>query len=489
MTVLLLETLHQRIAQSELGEGWINDPLMQKDIWPLTALGYTKEECRIKGSHWLYFSRISLPWLKVLTKLTVKARVRERHSLGIVSTTVSCLVHLDAFLLSRGYLHPIGITDSLLKKFIAENNSGARHIAISFSTRLWAEEGWLNLPFIPLRIKNPTPKVETIPEEVLHQVYEHLDFFPPPLERLFRLQIALGCRLVEILTLPRQCLQREQENWYLLRWVAKRKHWRYCQVHPLIAELVQEQQRLLNTQFGIDSPFDRLFCKVSISRRDKAFSADRQAAKLFYQPKCMTAFTVSAWLRTFSETADLKDKHGNRFHLTSHKFRRTKASVMAYCEAEDEYIAAVLGHGSLDMLPHYRNRSLERLERQSQTKGYVDLYGRITTFKPSKQRYEQLAELLMVSTALGECHRPTMLGDCQARYACLSCQHHRVTEADQLQLEADRIRMQNDLEKSQAEGQQRRVTEIERLLELVNSRLNGLKELQALIEEVKHEPV
>ena len=36
---------------------------------------------------------------------------------------------------------------------------------------------------------------------------------------------------------------------------------------------------------------------------------------------------------------------------------------MAYCEAEDEYIAAVLGHGSLDMLPHYRKRSLERLEK------------------------------------------------------------------------------------------------------------------------------
>ena len=79
-----------------------------------------------------------------------------------------------------------------------------------------------------------------------------------------------------------------------------------------------------------------------------------------------------------------------------------------------------------------------------------------------------------------------VLGDCQARYACLSCQHHRVMETDQPQLEADRSRMQSDLEKSQAAGQQRRVTEIERLLELVNNRLNGLKELQALVEEVNY---
>ena len=89
-------------------------------------------------------------------------------------------------------------------------------------------------------------------------------------------------------------------------------------------------------------------------------------------------------------------------------FRRTKANIMAYCEAEDEYIAAVLGHGSLDMLPHYRQRSLERLEKEANARGYVDMYGRVTGFKPKKRRYERLAELLKVTTPLGECHRPTM---------------------------------------------------------------------------------
>jgi hypothetical protein len=58
------------------------------------------------------------------------------------------------------------------------------------------------------------------------------------------------------------------------------------------------------------------------------------------------------------------------------------------------------------------------------------MYGRVTGFKPRKRRYERLAELLKVSTPLGECHRPTMLGDCQYRYACLSCDHHRVTLED-----------------------------------------------------------
>lgn len=161
-------------------------------------------------------------------------------------------------------------------------------------------------------------------------------------------------------------------------------------------------------------------------------------------------------------------------------FRRTKASIMAYCETEDEYIAAVLGHSSLDMLPHYRKRSLERLEKEAKSKGYVDMYGRVTSFKPRKRRYEKLAELLKVNTTLGECHRPAMLGDCQYRYACLSCHHHRVTEEDKPKLEADYQLLQQDLEKSRKAGQERRVTEINRLLMLLKARLEGLEELQNL---------
>ena len=153
---------------------------------------------------------------------------------------------------------------------------------------------------------------------------------------------------------------------------------------------------------------------------------------------------------------------------------------MAYCEAKDEYIAAVLGHGSLDMLPHYRQRSLERLEKEADTKGYVDMYGRVTSFKPRKQRYEKLAELLKVSTPLGECHRPTMLGDCQYRYACLSCDHHRVTLEDKAKLETDCQQLQKDLEQAQIAGQERRKTEINRLLELLKTRLQGLEKVEHL---------
>jgi hypothetical protein len=192
---------------------------------------------------------------------------------------------------------------------------------------------------------------------------------------------------------------------------------------------------------------------------------------------------LSGWLRAFSEAADLQDKQNNRFYLTSHMFRRTKASIMAYCETEDEYIAAMLGHASLDMLPHYRKRPLERLEREVQSKGYVDMHGRNTTFKPKKQRYEKLAELLKVTTPLGECHRPTMLGDCQYRYACYSCAHHRVTLEDKPQLEVDRDFLMRDLQQAQIAGQERRVTEISRLLELTNNRLKGLDELKNLQEQ------
>jgi len=47
--------------------------------------------------------------------------------------------------------------------------------------------------------------------------------------------------------------------------------------------------------------------------------------------------------------------------------------------------------------------------------------------------------------------------------------------------------MELDLERARVAQQERRVTEIQRLLELVNNRLRGLKELQKVREENQHE--
>jgi integrase len=482
----LIETLQERVVGSELGKESISDPFMEEDTWALRTLGYTEEQCCFFGRQHIHFNRISLPWLKYLAKLTIKARVRERCSLSRISADISSLSQLDAFLVARGCADPISISNTLLNEFIAVKSQEERRRTLVYALQLWAEEGWLRLSFIPTRNQKKTPKVEIIPEEVLYQIYESLDLFPLPLERLFRLQMAIGCRLIEMLTMPRHCLKQEGNQWFLLRWIAKRQCWQFYAIHPLVVELVKEQQRFLDTQFGSDSNFDKLFCKVSVSNKDGALKTTRFKTIPIYQPSYMPLQTTLHWLRAFVQEADLKDKYGNRFRLTSHMFRRTKASVMAHCETGDEYIAAVLGHSSLDMLPHYRKYSLERLEREAETKGYVDMYGRVTTYKPEKLRYEKLVDLLKVSTPLGECHRPTMLGDCQHRYACLSCQHHHVTLDDRSQLEADQKHLQQDLRQAQG-GSDRRITEIERLLNLVDARLKGLNQLETVRERITNE--
>ncbi|MGL5942555.1 MAG: tyrosine-type recombinase/integrase [Waterburya sp.] len=476
--MLAVETLQERVANSELGREWINDPLMNRDVWSLIELGYNEEECRINGRYNLHLNNFSLPWLQFLSKLTIRATARQRFSMGRITHRVCDFKLLDKFLFTQGCVDPKLITESLLNQFIAQSSSVSRKNTITYAINLWKEEQWLDISFTPKRNKTTTPKIEVIPEEVLYQIYEKFDLLPAPLERLFRLQLVLGCRIGEIIKMPRQCLKNEGEQWFLLGWIEKRKHWRYYQIHPLVADLIREQQRFIFTTFGDNSDFDKLFCTTYLSNKNGASLIEKFKTSPVYQFKTITRQRINGWLKNFSEVADLKDKHGNRFKLTSHMFRRTKASIMAYCEAEDEYIAAVLGHGSLDMLPHYRQRSLERLEKEADTKGYVDMYGRVTSFKPRKRRYEKLAELLKVSTPLGECHRPTMLGDCQYRYACLSCDHHRVTEEDKPRLEADCQHLQEDLQQAQAQKQERRVTEIERILKLLKNRLQGLAKLK-----------
>ena len=304
--------------------------------------------------------------------------------------------------------------------------------------------------------------------------------FPPPLERLFRLQLVLGCRIGEMLRMPLQCLKKEDSQWFLLRWIQKNRYWRFYQIHSSVAEIIREQQKFIKTEFKDN--FNNLFCKVSAANKDGAGRKKRFETQPIYLPELLTSSTVNNWLKDFGKKLDLKDKHGKEFQIHSHKFRRTKASIMAYCEVEDEYIAAILGHSSLDMLPHYRKRSIERLEKEADAKGYVDMYGRVTGFKPRKRRYEKLAEIIetKITTQLGGCHRPLMLGDCQYRYACLPCGHHRVTLEDKPLIEADIRSLKEDLEQAQSAGQERRVTEINRLLELLTTRLQGLIKLENL---------
>ena len=147
--MLPIEALQEKIDHSELGQEWIHDPLMNKDVWSVEELGYTKEESKIVGTRNIYFEEFSLPWLKLLTKLTIKASVREKCSLRVVSNRIIYLRQFSKFLVIKGYVSPELITDNLLKEFIYLGCINKRQSTIAYITKLWAEEQWLKLPYTP----------------------------------------------------------------------------------------------------------------------------------------------------------------------------------------------------------------------------------------------------------------------------------------------------------------------------------------------------
>ncbi len=486
-----IEPLQEQIQRSGLGVQLLQHPLMAQDIWPLTALGCSKDELNIRRRQNLYFQKFSLIWLKQLAKLTVLQQFNEQKSIEWVLGTISVLGNLDIYLRQQGWSRAEDLCDSLLKEFISSSHvssagSARKTSLLGSAIRLWSEESWLSISFVPPKIPKKEPKVITIPEEVLHQIYENLFLFPPMLERLFRLQLALGCRIGELQRMPRKCLKQEGEKWYLKRWIEKRKKWEFIQIHPSVAEIIQMQQRFLEALFGADLDFDYLFCSLAVSpgQPSKRMQHARKRFELepVYGLKPLPTSIIGNWLVHFSKKAELRDKNGNRFNVQSHMFRRTKATIMGYCETEDEFIAAILGHASLDMLPHYRKFSVDRLERRAKQKAYVDMNGKVTTYKTKHTRYEQLHDLIMVHTPLGECHRPSMLGDCHLRYACLNCQHHRVTLQDWPVLAKDRENLQQNLIMAKNQGNTRKITEIVHLLEVVENRLRGLDEAAAIMK-------
>lgn len=486
---LLIEGLQEKIEHSELGQALLQHPLMKEDIWSLRALEFPAHELDRSARRNLYFDAFGLSWLKHLAKLTVLQRRNERHGVSVIASSTRTLRQLDEYLRQQGWSLPEDLCDSLLKQFIVQYKLSCQKIAqasLMYATRLWNEEGWLTVNYVPLKYQQPTPKVEALPEQVLHQFYENLYRFPSMLERLFRLQLALGWRIGALLQTPRHCLKQEGETWYLKRWIEKRKKWQFVQIHPTVAEVVQAQQRFLDRQFGRGSNFNYLFCWLSVAAWSThvAYSkATRFEIEPVYEPKNLGINRIVDWLGFFAEEVGLQDLEGKPFHVTSHMLRRTKASIMAYCETEDEYIAAVLGHANLNMLPHYRQASLDRLEREAKQTAYVDMHGQVTVYKPKRTRYEHLYDRMMVHTQLGECHRPSMLGDCELRYACLNCQYHRVTVKDLPLLKQDQTNLLNDLDKAKSQGNTRKLTEISMLIQVINTRLKGLEEVGATMNE------
>ena len=54
-----LESLQQNISVSELGREWLDDPLLERDVWSVQDLGYTKEEFSMSGTRNVYFKEFS----------------------------------------------------------------------------------------------------------------------------------------------------------------------------------------------------------------------------------------------------------------------------------------------------------------------------------------------------------------------------------------------------------------------------------------------
>ena len=121
--------------------------MFNRDVWELTELGYSQEDCALNNKRNLYFKDISLPWLKLLTKLTIKASAREKNSLGTLKERVIYLRQFNNFLISKGYTKPELLTDSLLQEFISQGNQKARRKIIAHAVKLWSEEQWLKLNF------------------------------------------------------------------------------------------------------------------------------------------------------------------------------------------------------------------------------------------------------------------------------------------------------------------------------------------------------
>ena len=92
-----------------------------------------------------------------------------------------------------------------------------------------------------------------------------------------------------------------------------------------------EQQKFLDKQLGELSKFNKLFCRLSVSPMDVKeilrAGTDRFNVEPVYFSTVLTYDSIWRWLEKFSQKANLTNKQGRRFKLTSHKLLSQRGDV------------------------------------------------------------------------------------------------------------------------------------------------------------------
>ena len=259
-----------RVKQSA-SKGLLLEEMYEYDVWDLTVLGYQRNPTH-SDSTTANFAPIKQDWLKEACKRFIKFR---SATLGLTTLggKLKSIRDFSRFLSKR---YPHLLPNELNRQVIEDYLVFLKEEKYAASTRIQkisslrelleysASMNWIDVPKSPLIFTEDFPVRDRplpryIPDHILRQLDDNLQYLPDPIARMVIVVREVGMRISELCPLKFDCLRQDaQGEWWIEYKRFKSKDEHSVPIRAEVAGIIQTQQGYIREHLGEE--FNYLFC-------------------------------------------------------------------------------------------------------------------------------------------------------------------------------------------------------------------------------------
>ncbi|PEN31708.1 transposase [Bacillus toyonensis] len=258
---------------------------------------------------------------------------------------------------------------------------------------------------IPKLRKKSYDHVDYIPDYVLEQLFQKINYLHPEIQPFIWIAFKTGLRISDTLTLTQDCLVKLNGKYQIVTDIKKT----YVQGHSIpiddelalnvLVALIDKSKKNSNER---NNPNRYIFVRYSGPRRGRPYSQN----------------WVREQLNIFAKEQEIRDENGNLFHFRPHQFRHTYAVKMLNGGADILTVQELLAHASPGMTMCYarllddtKRKAFESVMKQGVFS--FDLNGEVQQVQPNDDIPTDILEALWRDHKLNAIDNP--YGTCYAR--------------------------------------------------------------------------
>jgi integrase/recombinase XerD len=492
----ILSNRSRESANQWLPEGITFEEMYDYDVWDLTVLGYQKNPTH-SDSTTANFTPIHQDWLKEACKRLIKFR-STTLVLSTIGNKLHCIKEFSRFL---NQYYPDVLPHQLNRQLIEDYLVYLKEKKLSASTRIHrisslrdlleysAAMNWVDVPKNPLIFNQDFPVRDKalpryIPDDVLKQLDENLQYLPDSIARMVIVVREVGMRISELCALKFDCLRQDaQGEWWIEYKRFKSKDEHSVPIRAEVAGIIQTQQAYIREHLGEE--FNYLFCSTKNLNYFEKFGRTANQLPLNYfepVPQIIRQGILRGYLHLLANLKQIKGEDGRVFPLSQiHQFRHTKGTELINNGVGIEYVRRYLGHNSFAMTlryAHIHDRTLKEQVKESWSEGkIVNISGELIELNPeidNAYNYTFKKGILGEVLSNGYCALPARL-TCSKGNACLQCGDFRTTLEFLDRHKEHQDRTEKALAVAKTNNWQRQIQVNEDVLNNLNNIINSLE--------------